>query len=359
MDRTTVLKWIGTACILLLGVTGLYLLVAEDPYGGEPVHVARIVSGPAKPDRQDAGIRPSITRDGQPEPLPSGHRVAPADIVIRDPMSMAQAEPGRDLDPALTEPGPHGPLPRIGPDGETSARAYAAPVSADALGKSRIAILVGGMGLSASATEKAIAELPPGVTLAFAPYGRDLADLARRARRAGHEIMLQMPMEPYDFPDNDPGPQTLLTGLDAAQNRDRLHWSMARFGGYVGVTNYMGARFSATEGGMRAFLQELSSRGLLYVEDGSSQRSLAPQIGREIGLPTAAADMVVDVVPRKDDVRRALDELEALAAREGSAIGFATGLPVTIDAIAEWAEGLEERGAALVPVSAAVGVTGS
>ena len=32
----------------------------------------------------------------------------------------------------------------------------------------------------------------------------------QRARSEGHELFLQAPMEPFDYPDNDPGPQTLL-----------------------------------------------------------------------------------------------------------------------------------------------------
>jgi polysaccharide deacetylase 2 family uncharacterized protein YibQ len=51
------------------------------------------------------------------------------------------------------------------------------------------------------------------VSFALAPYGTDLEKLAERARADQHELLLQVPMEPFDYPDNDPGPQTLLTSL--------------------------------------------------------------------------------------------------------------------------------------------------
>ena len=54
--------------------------------------------------------------------------------------------------------------------------------------------------------------------------------------------LAQVPMEPYDYPDNDPGPQTLLTSLGAEQNVDRLHWHLSRFQGYVGIANFMSLR---------------------------------------------------------------------------------------------------------------------
>ncbi len=77
----------------------------------------------------------------------------------------------------------------------------------------RIAIVIGGVGISASGTADAFAKLPAPVTFAFAPYGADLDKLAEHARAEGHEVLLQVPMEPFDYPDNDPGPQTLLTSL--------------------------------------------------------------------------------------------------------------------------------------------------
>jgi polysaccharide deacetylase 2 family uncharacterized protein YibQ len=67
--------------------------------------------------------------------------------------------------------------------------------------------------------------------------------LVERARAQRHEVLLQIPMEPFDYPDNDPGPQTLLTTLAPEQNLDRLFWHLSRFQGYAGIANFMGARF--------------------------------------------------------------------------------------------------------------------
>ena len=121
-------------------------------------------------------------------------------------------------------------------------------------------------------------KLPPAVTLAFTPYGSDPGKLAERARAQRHEILLQIPMEPFDYPDNDPGPQTLLTSLAPEQNIDRMHWMMSRFQGYVGVANYMGSRFTASDTAFAPVLREVAQRGLMYLDDGTSPRSLAGQI---------------------------------------------------------------------------------
>ena len=94
--------------------------------------------------------------------------------------------------------------------------------------------MITGLGISASGTADAINKLPGPITFAFAPYGGDLERVAAKARSLGHELLLQVPMEPFDYPENDPGPQTLVTSLTPEQNIERLQWAMSRFQGYVG-----------------------------------------------------------------------------------------------------------------------------
>jgi polysaccharide deacetylase 2 family uncharacterized protein YibQ len=187
----------------------------------------------------------------------------------------------------LLESSRHGAIPRIAPDGVRPAEAYARPAAASTgrKGGPRIAIVLTGLGVSANFTRQAIEQLPGPVTLAFQPYGADVERNVASARAQGHEVLLQTPMEPFDYPDNDPGPQTLLTSLAPDQNMDRLYWLMSRFQGYVGIVNYMGGRFTSTEQALAPVLREAAKRGLIYVDDGSSPRSLAPQIAGANNLP--------------------------------------------------------------------------
>jgi hypothetical protein len=259
------------------------------------------------------------------------------------------------LEQRLLENSRHGALPRIAPDGARPAEIYARAVKPLPNRKSgpRIAIVLGGLGISASLTRQAIEKMPGAVTFAFAPYGATVEADTTTARAEGHEILLQVPMEPFDYPDNDPGPQTLLTSLEAAQNLDRLHWSMSRFHGYVGITNYMGARFSSTEQALTPVLRDLGNRGLIYVDDGVSPHSVTGRIAATGSLPYAKADVTIDAVPNPVDIDRALGRLENIARERGMAIGYANALPVAIERIARWAKAAEGRGILLVPITAA------
>jgi len=263
--------------------------------------------------------------------------------------------PGEKLapapDPALIEPGPDGPLPIIGRDGREPWVVYARPFDlADR--RPKIAIIVNGLGLSSAATEAAIQRLPGGITLSFAPFADDLEDWIRLARAAGHEVLLNLPMEPLNYPSNDPGPRTLLTSLPAAQNIDRLQWALSRVSGYVGVTNFMGSRFTAVPDAMRPVLEEIKRRGLMFVDSRSSARSVAADIARDLRVPFAVNARFIDNEASRAMIDARLAEVEQIAKREGFALAMGFPYPVTLERIAAWSATAAERGIVLVPATA-------
>ena len=357
-----------TAAALAAGglALGAYLTLASDPLGGEP-HVVVAIERRAAPTPAAAPAAPATEAARAPEEpagmagigvvRPAGN-AAPGAIVITIPDARPEGRPGALAaapDRRLIERGRYGALPRMAEDGTRPLDVYARP-STDALPggaapAGRIALLVTGVGISQAATADAVSRLPPAVTLAFTPYGADLERAAARAREAGHEVMLQAPMEPFDFPDDDPGPQTLRTGAKASENADRLAWIMGRFPGFVGLVNQMGGRLTADEAALAPILREVAARGLGFVDDGSSPRSLVQAVATRAKLPAARAEVAVDAVPRPDAIDRELARLEETARRKGTVLAVAGAQPLTIDRIARWSRDLEARGILLVPVS--------
>jgi hypothetical protein len=259
---------------------------------------------------------------------------------------------GRALvaDPALIENTSIGPLPRIADDGRKPMTAYAAPAPVSA--KFKIAIMVGGLGVSASATQAALQTLPAGVTLGFAPYAGDVGEWAGKARAGGHEVLLQIPMEPFDFPDSDPGPNTLRAGQDEEANLQRMGWALSRFTGYAGVSNLLGQRFLSDSAALAPALTHLNRRGLYFFDNGMASQSVAPTVAAQVGIPAVQSNAHIDSIQTATEIDRRLLELESKARANGSAVGSAFLYPVSIARIAAWAKGLEARGFVLVPVSA-------
>ncbi|WDR04724.1 divergent polysaccharide deacetylase family protein [Devosia rhodophyticola] len=332
--------------VLLLGLAfAMRLVLVDDPDGGRPVAEASV----------------SATREGSAVASTLAERPIDGPITITaDPQQFpaqqvqAAAEQARTgVLPDLSEETKDGPIPRKSATGVTPFAAYAAPYdTAAATGKPKIAIIVSGLGINESGTMDAIEALPPGTTLAFAPYGKALKSTVSAAQNSGHEIFLEIPLEPFDYPTNDPGPQTLLTGESPRANLDKLFWLMARFGGYVGVINNMGARFTASGGDFSPVMEELGTRGLGYLDDGSSNRSIAPQLAASNKVPFARADMLIDDNPAREPIEAALTALETKAKQSGSAIGIISALPISIRTVSEWSRDLANKGFVLVPASA-------
>lgn len=161
-------------------------------------------------------------------------------------------------------------------------------------------------------------------------------------------------MEPFDYPDNDPGPQTLLTTLGAEQNLDRMYWHLSRFQGYAGIANFMGARFVTADPVMQPIIREAAKRGLGYLDDGSAPRSVAASLAASQSMPFAKADFSIDAVPTSVEIDRALAKLESLARERGVAVGVASALPISIERIGLWIKALESHGIMLVPLTTAM-----
>jgi len=366
-----------TAMQALAVLLGLFLvafagiaLFTDNPLGGEPVAHIALRKAPAdeKPAMAAAGHGEPAAK-AAPKQAPSGENKTVTiidgssgkrqDVVIGGEVTdkaEGDAAPGMmaGIDARLLEKSRYGMIPVVA-DGLKPFTVYAADADRTKAAKMPVvAIVVGGLGVGAAKTTDAIMKLPPAVTLAFTPYGADPTKLAERARAQRHEILLQIPMEPFDYPDNDPGPQTLLTTLAAEQNLDRLYWHLSRFQGYAGIANFMGARFVATEAVMQPIIREAAKRGLGYLDDGATPRSVAPSLAAGQAMPFARADLAIDAVPTSAEIDRTLIKLETLAKERGVAVGVASALPVSIERIGAWIKTLDSRGILLVPLTTAM-----
>ncbi len=359
---------------MLATLLGLFLLTFigfalfnDNPLGGEPVaHVAIGQKAEAKnEDKAEHGAKEENKQEtkqatGEQKTITiidgtSGKR---QDVVIgggapekAESENAAPSAMVTGIDQRLLEKTRYGMIPVIA-DGLKPFTVYAADADrAKAAKMPTVSIVIGGLGVGAAKTTDAIMKLPPAVTLAFTPYGADPMKLVEQARSRRHEILLQIPMEPYDYPDNDPGPQTLLASLGPEENLDRLFWHLGRLQGYAGITNFMGARFIATDAAMTPIIREAAKRGLSYFDDGSAPRSVASALAGSQAMPFAKGDIAIDAVPTSAEIDRALAKLEAMAKDRGFAVGTASALPISIDRIGAWIKTLDAHGVMLVPLT--------
>jgi len=235
-------------------------------------------------------------------------------------------------------------------------RAYARPFDA-ADPRPRVAVVVTGLGMNRAATALAVG-LPGEVTLAFSAYAADLDEWMAKARAAGHEVLLELPMQPANYPNDDPGPRALLTEIEPDANLPRLRWLLARFAGYVGVTDQMGSGFAVSEPHLVPVMTELKRRGLLYLDRQAAIADGPGIIAARVGLPRLAADIQIDAEPSRAAIVGRLNDLKERARRDHEAVALAEPYPLSLTLVKQWLAGLESAGIVAAPLSALAGSVG-
>jgi polysaccharide deacetylase 2 family uncharacterized protein YibQ len=349
----------GAACLFLASLATL-VLITSDPHAGSPVirlELTKIGATKNAPEgwREGLGGESDHAVELTPGQLGlSANPFAPAKPeegeapLVEDPQNLPPIQQGPGLPQApiagLTAPGPGGgPLPIIGTDGRTAAEAYARPFQPN--GRPKVSVVIGGLGLNAQTTRAAIETLPGEITLSFAPYAEGLQGWIDLARAHGHEVLLETPMEPTDYPANDPGPYTLIAANRPEDTVRKLEWLMSRATGYFGLSNYLGARFIDSDQAMATFNGVLKARGLAFVDDGLAARRAGP-------IPRASANRVIDDELSAGAIDAQLKALENGAGARGQSLGSGFAYPVTINQVRVWAAGLQGRGLQLAPASA-------
>ncbi len=241
--------------------------------------------------------------------------------------------------PAAPSRAPAAPKPRDPPP------APLAPVSAP-----RVAVIVDDLGARRDVFDP-LRDIRRPLTVAILP-GLPLSQwTAREAAQAGMEVILDLPMEPYRFPEVDPGPGALLMAMGPQELQAQVGAHLASVPGAVGVTNHMGSRMTEDRARMRTVLAVLAGRRLFLVDGLASNLSVAYDEAKALGLRAGRRQIVVDHAAGEAGDRVRWDEVAWWAERRGEAIVIAHGHPLTARLLREYVPRWEARGIRLVPVS--------
>lgn len=217
-------------------------------------------------------------------------------------------------------------------------------------GQPMIAIVIDDMGVDRNRSRHMWEDVPGPLTLSFLTYANDLPAQTQAARQNGHELMLHMSMEPSNEV-IDAGPNVLMTTMPSREIRSLANWGMDRFDGFVGVNNHMGSRFTENERGMRAVLEEIKKRDLIFLDSRTSSHTVGVKVARELGMPVLERNVFLDNDNVPEKVRTQLDELERLARKHGRAIAIGHPRDATIEVLKSWIPAAKARGLSIVPVS--------
>ncbi|GAQ84384.1 Divergent polysaccharide deacetylase superfamily [Klebsormidium nitens] len=217
-----------------------------------------------------------------------------------------------------------------------------------------VSLVIDDMGVDTWASERAV-RLRPAVTLSYLPYGPQVRQQARAAAAAGHELMVHLPMEPFNKA-ADAGPNALHSSMAPHQLKEHLHWALSQFDGYVGLNNHMGSLFtSRSPGGMTVVLEELQKRELFFLDSLTATDSLGQELAAHLGTTFGARDVFLDSQRGAvSAVGERLQEVEQLAHKNGHAIAIGHPYDETLEALEKWLPLLHSKGLVLMPLKKAL-----
>jgi polysaccharide deacetylase 2 family uncharacterized protein YibQ len=213
--------------------------------------------------------------------------------------------------------------------------------------RGRLAILLDDGGQKLDLVPKAAA-LPAEVGFAILPFLPKSAETATALHQAGHEIWLHLPMEPENYPKNDPGPGVVLVAMNSDELRTAVHSAINNIPHVVGMNNHMGSRATADLKMMTWIMQELKTRGLSFIDSRTTVKTVAEEAARAQGVPTNRRHVFLDNERSAAAVRKQLDEAVYRCRLEGEIIAIGHLDKVTIQVLFEDLPGVSARGADLV-----------
>lgn len=308
--------------------------------------------GNASGSYNDAAATPSLAAQ---QPNPSSPSNAPKTILID----------GKAIGPASLPPAPiagltaanqYGRAPIKGPNSRTALNSYnrpfSPPTSTSGAGKKPVSIIIGGLGVNRAVTQQAIDSLPPDITLSFAAHATGLQGWIDRARQAGHEVMIEIPMDSAQFNPSEKGAdKALLISNPAAENLRNMEWLLSRGQGYFGVINYNGDSLLTRADVSAPILSKLSESGLGFITDGAFTAPSLAALSRSVDLPYKHGFGLIDPEPNALIIREQLSNLASAATSGSMPIGVGFAYPQTIEAVARWATNLDGQGLILAPAS--------
>ena len=180
------------------------------------------------------------------------------------------------------------------------------------------------------------------------PYTRSIA---QRALQKGKEVILHLPMEPYDYPNAHVEEGTLLISMKDWEIRGLIDKALRELDCAVGANNHMGSRMVEHEEKMRIILEEMKNRGLFFLDSRTSPRSIVYKLAKKMGVKTATRHVFLDGKNEVTYIRKQLDQVAKVALKNGGGIAIGHLQPATIEALRDHLPHLEKKGIQFVKLS--------
>lgn len=183
----------------------------------------------------------------------------------------------------------------------------------------RIALIIDDFGNGWDERENAFLKLGIPFTASVIPGTERCRFVAEQLAAGGVEILLHMPMEPFNLLVHDDG-YIIKTGMSQAEIRSRVAKALQSVPHAVGMNNHMGSKVTSHRETIVPVLREIQRRGLYFVDSRTAATTVALKAAEEMGIPCVKRDVFLDSEDTVESIRIMLNRTKRHAAARGVAV---------------------------------------
>lgn len=163
--------------------------------------------------------------------------------------------------------------------------------------KAELAIVIDDFGYFDSDYLQEFLDMDKNVTFSILPLEHFSTHVMNKAIEAGHETMIHMPMEPIDYPHNNPGPNAIYVHMKEKEIRNMVQKYIKALPLCIGSNNHMGSLVTSDCDVMKIVLEEINKSNLYFIDSRTSVNSVAYDVARDMMIPTFKNSMFLDTEP--------------------------------------------------------------
>jgi uncharacterized protein len=214
----------------------------------------------------------------------------------------------------------------------------------------RVAIIIDDLGQDVK-TAQQVLSLRRAVTLSVLPRLPASRQTAAEAHRAGHEVMLHLPMEALLRTRGSLGEDIIREGMPGVEVERIIASDLDSVPYASGVNNHMGSRATANAPLMSEVMRTLASRRLYFIDSRTTASSVALRAAREAGLSAFYRSVFLDDTENVEYTLGELRQLRAVVREQGVALAIGHPHSTTLFALERFLPELDRDDIELVPPS--------
>lgn len=220
--------------------------------------------------------------------------------------------------------------------------------------KGYVSIIIDDFGYGAEGTDEMLS-LDIDFTAAVMPFSDKSREDAEKAKNAGKDIIIHMPMESLTGKKEWVGEKGVFTDMTDEEIYSAVMEAMEIVDGAAGLNNHMGSAIMENERCLDAVLKAVKENDLMFVDSKTTPKSLGEKLCEKNGIFAVERDVFLDSTDDKNEVKKRLEQTADIALENGYAVAIGhvgpEGGMVTYQAINEMKDELMKKGIEFVTVT--------